>query len=288
MFGFHQHVDAERPGISPFPLTNPPVVPIWINPLQMHISIDCWLDNMIGDPLAGWQRHWFPHPSQVWQLNILHGICGYCQEQKPGSGKIATTAHQTLRWALKMSILIYVMGHAFLVPGEYVGTLFQQLESPHFKAQLSHQKVSPRAANKFVKMMAFPVMRVATERTLSGLHELFRANVPLAELWDVIFSVVFLCLMVVSSIRRSLFQRALISAAKNDASFSREEATSNAQTMETEFVDHIVGMYHDKFRTSRKSPFNPLERLGNAGQQSFSPFATYVKTMTEMHCESPS
>ena len=59
--------------------------------------------------------------------------------------------------------------------------------------------------------------------------------------------------------------------------------------METEFVDHIIGMFHDKFRTSNESKcFNPLKGLGNAGQPSFSPFATYVKTMTEMHCESPS
>jgi hypothetical protein len=288
MFGFYQHVDDEHHGVFPFLLTNPPVIPIWINPLQMHISIDCWLDNMIGDPQVGWQRHWFPHPSQVWQLNILQGICHYYRRQKPDSGKIATIAHQTLRWALKMSVLNYVMGHAFLVPGDSIDTLFQQLENRYFRAQLSHQKVCPRAANKFVKMMALPVMRVVTERTLSGLHELFRANVHPAELWDVLFSIVFLCLMVISSTRRSLFQRALISAAKNDASFSREEATSNAQTMETEFVDHIIGMFHDKFRTSSKNKrFNPLEGLGNGEQPSLSPFATHVRTMTERHCECP-
>jgi hypothetical protein len=289
MFGFSQHQDVEHSDARPSPLTNPPVIPIWIDPLQMHISIDCWLDTMIGDPQVGWQRHWFPYPSQAWQLSILHGICGYYQGQKPDSGKIATTAHQTLQWALKMSVLNYVMGHAFLVPGDKIDTLFQQLEGSHFGPQLPHQKVCPRAANKFVKMMAFPVMRVMTERTLSGLHELFRTDVHLAKLWDVVFGVVFLCLMVVSSTRRSLFQRALISAAKNNASFSKEDAASNAQTMETEFVDHIIGMFHDKFRTNNESKcFNPLKGLGNAGQPSFSPFATYVKTMTEMHCESPS
>jgi hypothetical protein len=288
MFGFNRHEDVEHSSVSPSPLTNPPVIPIWINPLQMHISIDCWLDNMIGNPQVGWQRRWFPYSSQVWQLNILQGICGYYQGQKPDSGKMATTAHQTLRWALKMTVLNYVMGHAFLVPGDNIEMLFQQLERPHFGAQLPYQKVCPRAANKFVKMMAFPVMRVVTERTLSGLDELFRANVHPAELWDVIFGVVFLCLMVVSSTRRSLFQRALISAAKNNASFSREEAASNAQTMETEFVDYIISMFHDKFRTSSKGKrFNPLEGLGNAGQPPSSSFATYVKTMTERYCESP-
>ena len=287
MFGFHQHVDVEHHDVCPFPLTNPPVIPIWIDPPQMLINIDCWLDNMIGDPQVGWQNHWFPSPSQVWQLNILLGICEYYQGQKPTSGKIATTAHQTLRWALKMSVLNYVLGHAFLVPHDNVGTLFQQLENPHFRTQLSHQKVCPRAANKLVKMMAFPVMRVVTERTLSGLHELFRANVHPAELWDVVFSVVFLCLIVVSSTKTSLFQLASISAAKKDASFSREEAASKAQTMETEFVDHIIGMFHDKFHTHSNKGFNPLEGLGNAGQPSFSPFAAYIKTMTERHCESP-
>jgi hypothetical protein len=288
MFGFYQHVDVEHHGVSPFPLTNPPVIPIWINPLQMHISIDCWLDNMIGNPQVGWQYHWFPYPSQIWQLSILHGICDYYRGQKPNSDKIATTAHQTLRWALKMSVLSYVMGHTFLVPDDDVDTLFRHLENPHSRAQLPHQNVCPRAANKFVKMMVFPVMRVVVERTLSGLHELFRANVQPAELWDVVFSIVFLCLMVVSSTRRSLFQLASISAAKNDASFSREDAASKAQTMETEFVEHIIGMFHDKFHTSKRNKhFNPLEGLGNAGRQSFSPFATYVKTMTERHCESP-
>jgi hypothetical protein len=287
MFGFYQHVDVEHRDVSPLPLTNPPVIPIWVDPLLVHVNIDCWLDNTIGDPQVGWQYHWFRGPSQVWQLNILLGICNYHQQQKPNSGKIATIAHQTLRCALKMSVLNYVMGHAFLVPNDNVGTVFQQLENPHFRAQLSHQNVSPRAANKFLKMMVFPVMRVVIERTLSGLHELFRANVNLAELWDVVFSVVFLCLMVVSSTQKSLFQLASISAEKKDTSFGRDEAASNAQTMETEFVDHIIGMFHDKFRTRSKNKyFNPLEGLGNAGQPS-SPFATHVKTMTERYCESP-
>ena len=43
-------------GLSPIQLTNnPPVVPLWVDPLLMGINIDCWLERMIGDSQAGWQ-----------------------------------------------------------------------------------------------------------------------------------------------------------------------------------------------------------------------------------------
>ena len=287
MFGFHRQSAVEHPSALPYSLTSPPVVPLWIDPLLMQINIDCWLDRMIGDSQTGWQRHWFPDPCQIWQLKILEGICRLYRCHEAPHDRAGALAHQTLRYALKMSVLNYVMGHAFLVPEEHVDMLFQHLKNPHFK-QAHPKYVSPRAANKFVKMMALPVMRLVIEKTLSGLHELLRACVSHRRLWDQTFAAVFLCLMVISSTQRALSQRAIIFAANNDSSYGRQHAVSDARAMDEELVAYMVGMFHDTFRTvSASKGFNPLSGIGSVDQQPCSRFAAYVKTMTDKYCESP-
>lgn len=285
-FGFHHRSAVENLGASPLRLTDPPVVPLWINPQLMQVNIDCWLDRMISNPAVGWQNHWFPDPSQIWQLKILEGICTQYHQNNGPRGRAGILAFDTLRWALKLSVLSYVMGHAFLVPEDDIGSLFQHLENPHFKGQAPQGYVCPRAANKFVKMMALPVLRLITERTLSGLNELLRANVPHTMIWDQTFGVVFLCLMVTSSIQMSLFQLAVTCAANNDSSFGRQDADREALAMDSELVVYIIGMFHDKFRTSKNKGLNPLGEGCSAGQASFSPFAAYVKAMTDKYCES--
>ena len=287
-FGFHRHTDVERDGASGILLTNPPVVPLWIDPLLMQINIDCWLDRMIGNPDAGWQRHWFP--DQIWQLSILQGICQHYQHHQHHDStrdRVRTTAIQTLGSALKSAVLNYLMGHAFLVPEEAVEALFKQLDNPFFKGRPREENVCPKAANKFLKMMVLPLLRLTTEKTLSGLHELFRTTDARGTIWDELFATVFLCLMIVSSTQRSLFQRAVSCAQKNDPCFGRADAFVEAQSIDSELVAHLVGLFHDRYRTmSQSRSFNPLRRSPNAAQSSFSLFATYVRTMTETYCES--
>jgi hypothetical protein len=241
---------------------------------------------MVANSQAGWERHWFPDSSQFWQLRILEGVCEQYRNEAL-CDRAGAPAQQTLRSALKLSVLNYLMGHAFLVPEEDVDTLFRNLENPHFQGRVPRRPVCPRPANKFLKMMALPVLRPLTEKTLSGLHELLRANVPHAMIWDKTFAIVFLCLMVISSTQRSLFQLAVARAADNDLSFGRLDAGCEARTMDSELVVHIIGMFHDKFRTNSNSKgFNPLRPSYSAGQPPFSPFAAYVKAMTDTYCES--
>lgn len=274
---------VENLSALPYSLSSPPVVPLWIDPLLMQVNIDCWLERMIGDLQTGWQCHWFPDSCQIWQLKILEGICQLYRCHEAPYDRAGVLAHQTLRYALKMSVLNYVMGHTFLVPEEHVDILFQHLENPHFK-QAHPKYVSPQPANKFVKMMALPVMRLVTKKTLSGLHELLRACVPHRRIWDQTFAAVFLCLMVISSTQRALSQRAM----NNDSSYGRLDAVFDARTMDEELVAYMIGMFHDKFYTiSVSKGFNPLSGIGSIDQQPCSPFAAYVKTMTDKYCESP-
>jgi hypothetical protein len=286
MFGFHQQSTVEHPSALPYSLASPPIVPLWVNPLLMQVNIDCWLDRMIEDSQIGWQHHWFPDSRQIWQLKILEGIRQQYRCHEARYDRVEALAYETLRYALKMTVLNYVMCHAFLVPENHIGMLFQHLENPHFK-QVRPEYVSPRAANKFVKMMALPVMRMVTKKTLSGLYELLRAVVPHWRIWDQTFAAVFLCLMVASSTQRALSQRAIICAANNDPSFGRLDALFDARTIDEELVVYIVGMFHDKFRTVSSKGFNPLSGVGGVGQQPCWSFAAYVKTTTDTYCESP-
>jgi hypothetical protein len=286
MFGFHRQSAAEQHDLSISELANPPVVPLWIDPLLMHVNIDCWLDRMIGDPGAGWQSHWFPDRSQIWQSKILWRICRHYQWHEPTCDAVEEIAQQTLRWALKMSVLSYVMSHAFLVPENDNEFLFRQLNNPFFKGKFPPRRVCSRAANKFVKMMVLPMLRLATQRTLSGLHQLFRPSEPCISIWDSSFAVVFLCLMVVGSAQRSLFQRAVICAANEASSYSRADAASEAEMMYSELAKYIIGMFHDSFHTSSsKKGFNPFGNDGMKERECLSAFAMDVRTTTERHCK---
>jgi hypothetical protein len=111
--------------------------------------------------------------------------------------------------------------------------------------------------------------------------------VPHTMIWDQTFGVVSLCSMVTSSIQMSLFQQAVACAANNDSSFGRQDADREALAVDSELVAYIIGMFHDKFRTNSKSKeLNPLGESCSAGQAPFSPFAAYVKAMTDKYCKS--
>jgi hypothetical protein len=185
-----------------------------------------------------------------------------------------------------MSVLSYVMSHAFLVLESDRELLFRQLGNPMFKGKIPPAMLCPRAANKFVKMMVLPMLRLATQRTLSGLHQLFRACEPYAFIWDISFAVVFLCLMVVSSAQRSLFQRAAVGAANNESSYTRADAVSEAEMMDSELAKHIIGGFHDTFHTgSKRKGFNPFGNSGKEEQEPLSAFAMGVRTTTKEHCK---
>lgn len=283
MFGF------QRQSAETLRLANPPVVPLWVDPLLMHVNLDCWLDRMVSNPQADWPRHWFPAPTQIWHLRILEGICKQYHCLHSPRDKVEAPAYQTLQWALKLSVLSYVMSHAFLVPGDTIGTLFECLENPGFRGRAPCEPVCPRLANKFLKMMVLPMMRLVTVKTLSGLYELLRATPADAHLWgiwDKTFAVTFLCLMAIGSTQRSLFQRAFACETNSDSSFGHQDAASYAQSMDSELVVYVIGMFHDKFHTGSKSKtLNPFSE--NCIITPCSLFAEYVKQMTyTLYCKS--
>jgi hypothetical protein len=287
MLDFHQRSAAVHHNASPIQLVNPPIVPLWIDPLLMQVNIDCWLHRMVGDPQAGWQRYWFPDPSHFWQLRILDGICEHYRWQKPESDGAAGTAYKTLEWALKLSVLNYVLCHDFLVPEGDIDILFQHLCSPVSRQQFPGRRVCPQAANKFVKMLAFPMMRVAARETLRGLQEIFRVTMPHETIWESTFAAVFLCLMVASSTQMSLIQPNIICQPTKESSCFIQQAAYEAQNIDQELVRHIIGMFHHTFRTtSKRRGFNPFGTSVTSKQPSFPPFATYVKITTDEHCKS--
>lgn len=281
---------AEHGCLSPVYLTSPPVVPIWVDPLLMQMNIDCWLDGLIFNPEAGWQSQLFRESSQFWQLSILNAICDHYHAYKPDHDRLASASYQTLRWALKLVLLNFVMGHAFLVPESDIDDLFRNLTNPRFRGPRSDELVSPRATNKYLKMIILPMIRVVSQRTLSGLHDLLLARGTDAMIWDYAFAVTFLCLTVSSSIQVSLFRRAVVCLANNDPSFGLNEAASEARSIDGELVVHLVGKFHSRFQTNNPlDGFNPLARQGNVKETRpppLSPFATRIRNVTELYRKS--
>ncbi len=278
----YQMLGFDQQALVHFQLTSPPVVPVWVDPLMQQIRVDCWLDRIIGDVSIEWQYHFFPQEDQVWQRNILEAICQHYREHDPNDDMATSGSYQTLKCALKLLLLNYIMGHAFLVPEEYTLDLFRSLQHPCFRELPAQGDVCPRAANKFVKMMTLPLMRSMAQRTLRNLHELFYAKVPKASIWDNTFAALFLCLLVVNSTQRSVFQRALAGMERNDSSFGIRDAEVTAEAMDVELVQHLIGMFHGKFQTvSSRGGYNPLRHKSTGSPSNMSPFSARVKYVTD-------
>ena len=240
---------------------------------------------MIDSSDAVWQRHYFPPSRQFWELKVLNTIC----EQYKTSLRSAETAGvnilPTLRVALKLSVLSHVMSKAFVVPRDAVPDLFDKLQDPRFRGKRPQGHVCPRAANKVLKMMLLPLMKVLVTKILSGLQDLFRSNLSnTVTLWENMFSIVFLCLVVIGRNQDSLFQRAEAGRLNGDPSFNQDNATVVAREMSFELALLVIGMFHERFGTrSKRKRLNPLATDCRKDSSTSSTFAARIWSETKTY-----
>jgi hypothetical protein len=244
-------------------LNSPPILPYLTDRRKIERHFSQWLDSTIGEAGSDLPGHCFPGTHEYWENRILTIICEYYRTTAPNLEAVGSTPHDTLRRALKLTVLNHMICHPFVVPGEEVKSLYGQLRGKHNLD--NNQQVCPRFANKVIKSLLFPMLDRMARDVLDGLHKLLRKRGQEDSLWDPLFCIIFLCLIVVGKFQVSYLERAELGLANHDNSVSRENAASGIEEMEGELSVHLIGQFHARFGTNRRGngngkPYNPLSR----------------------------
>jgi hypothetical protein len=244
-------------------LNSPPILPYLTDRHKIERHFNHWLDSTIGEAGSDLPEHCFPGTHEYWEKRILAIICEYYRTTAPKLEACGSTPHDTLRRALKLTVLNHMICHPFVVPGEEVKSLYGQLQGKHDLDD--DQRVCPRFANKVIKSLLFPMLNKMARDVLDGLHKLLRKRGQEDSLWDPLFCIIFLCLIVVGKFQVSYLERAELGLANHDNSVSRENAAFGIEEMEGELSVHLIGQFHACFGTNRKGngngkSYNPLSR----------------------------
>jgi hypothetical protein len=264
-------------------LGSPPVIPFLTDRVLIERHINGWLDKIIREEDSELPEHCFPEARERWLREILTIICRYHREHLPNLETEGHGAYQTLRWALKLTVLNHIMCHPFVVPDDEVGALDHQLQN--YRVSPSAKWICPRLANKIIKHMLVPMLKRTIDRVLGGLQKVLRTRGDDSSRWDQAFCVVFLCLIVMSKAQASLVERAIVGSLNNDDSFTLDAAASEAAEMEAELSTHLIGMFHDRFGTTRKSSakgkvHNPISKNPRSRPSFVSRFADSIGSAT--------
>jgi hypothetical protein len=244
-------------------LNSPPILPCLTNRKAIRNSLNRCLDSAIKEPNSDLPKECFPDAHEHWQREMLTIILKYHHRTIEKLEVSGSGPYQTLRRALKLVLLNHVMYYPLVVPDEDIDNLYQQLGG-HYTFEPT-QWVCPRLANKVIKYMLFPMLDRLARQVLGDLEKLLRTRGQEDSLWDPLFCIVFLCLIVVGKFQVSALERAEIGLANKDFSFLRHHAVLGIKEMEGELSVHLIGQFHARFGTKRKGNgngkmFNPLAR----------------------------
>jgi hypothetical protein len=267
-------------------LESPPIMPVLADRLAIRRHINCWLDTIITEEDSELPEHCFPGAHELWQKEILTIICQYHREHLPHLERVGEGAYQTLRWALKLTVLNHIMCHPFVVPDDEVEALYRQLRYHHPASSL--RWICPRLANRIVKHILLPMLKHTIDRVLGGLQKMLRTRGADSSRWDQAFCVVFLCLIFVGKTQVSLVEHALTKLSNNDNSFTIIDAKFQTTQMEAEVSTHLIGMFHHRFGTMKRGSaegkvYNPFSRNPRSRQEVESRLTESVRSATNTY-----
>jgi hypothetical protein len=267
-------------------LNSPPIMPVLVDKRAIRRHINTWLDSISRETKSNFPEYCFPGAHEHWQREILTNICTYHRANISMLEANRLGPFQTLRWALKLTTLNYIMCHTFTVPDDRVESLLRKLHRYRPTGPLGW--VCPRLVNKVIKSFCLPLFKRAIFLVLENLHKILRSATDKARLWDQAFSIVFLCLIVLGKNQVALVERAKVCKANDDNSFSLQDAVKCIEEMELQLSAHLIGMYHQRFSTNKGGsgngkPFNPLARNPSDRPQSTTWLMESIRRATERH-----
>jgi hypothetical protein len=169
---------------------------------------------------------------------------------------------ETFHWAMKLTVLNHIMCHPFTVPDRDVESLLGKLHN--YKPTEPLEWVCPRAVNKVIKHYWIPMQETAKLQVLEQLNTILRSGRGSEAIWDQTFLIVFLYLIAIGKNQVALLEKTAVFEANGDNSFTIGPAMDAVKEMENELVEHLIGMFHQRFSIKKK---------GNGNGKSSNPFA---------------
>jgi hypothetical protein len=282
---------CDRPSnlLSTFdPFEDLPVIPVPLDKEFIMKYVNHWMDSLIREPYTNLPVHCFPKFQDLWLREILTCICRYYQMNILKLEADGQGPYHTLRWALKLTLLNYIMCHHFIVPDQDVESLRHQLQ--HFQITYPSGTLCPSLTNRIIKSILLPMLTRAVQRVLGDLHRLLLLKGDKSarwNLWNQTFCTVFLCLTVVGNFQASLVERAETALTDHIDSFTLKDAMSGILEMEGELSIHLIGMFHTRFGTAGKGngrgAFNPLARSPTEWPPGVSELAESIRSVVDTY-----
>jgi hypothetical protein len=230
-----------------------------IKPMQR--SVNQWLNDTIFadlDTWANWLGSPFHHLS--WQSGVINAVCEYIRSQAgqtiptPTSETPRPLGEDTLRMALKLSVLNFFMSHQLIISEEKKPGLERELG-----IQVPIGFISPRLVNKIFKMAMAPIIRRLAYMVLERLDSMIREDNGSAT-WGSAFCVTILLLSICGESEISLDDITACAIARGDFSKDRDRTMDDIIGVDTHLANVLIALFHEKFRTKEKDGFNPFQR----------------------------
>ena len=278
------------PALGVFDMWSPPIVPCWpVNMDAILARVRSWMSEVLTTGGSEYPEICFPSPDHpARNRHILALIHNYYE-----TANIPKDEDCVLTSALRLSVALYVMGHALIVPRSSINALFSQLRHSDFQSPFQPPTpsldsdsgsdsdteddtlyVCPRAIIKVVKSIILRLTRYLTTCTFNLLHKQLGPKRHPSSTFESAFSASFLLLTSLAQIQTSLYERAIAGSRQQppDPRFSLNDAKIEIQRLEDEVGQYVVHLFLHRYKP-KKQPNKTTNRAarGSSASSSESP-----------------
>ena len=199
-------------------------------------------------------------------------------------------AYDTVHLALRLLVLVYIMGQAYHVPRDCMHEVKQLTKKVYGCEAGENDFVGSRLVNKVLKAVICGILQEDMPKLLSNLHQLLRHQAKSKEdnrYWlEICFSILML-VIIVGFIQKALEQRALFGNAQQDDSYTIEMASAEISKLDEQVSGYLTSLFHHKFKTTNKrSGTNPIQgRLPHASDERVKSVGEQLRRVTERNRE---
>lgn len=226
---------------------------------EISKQLNDWAEDIITHHLDGWADFCCSHLG--WEREILKVVCRFFtdlvryKELSETDSVLWPSDFLLLKRTLKVSILMFLLRHPLLVSEDDKERLGETLG-----ATLPNDPVSPRLANKFVKMALVPMVRSLVHLLFDGIDTMLR-TIKGSDESSIGFCVLILLLMIIGEIEIALDDIVACANVGGDVSKSRTEVSAEIQEIDRELSQVLIGLFRAKYKWQRGHTFSDIGKL---------------------------
>ncbi len=234
-----------------------PSISLALTKTQIRQTVRNWLDDILFTDLRDWAEYCYGGASFSWHSKILSAACRFFAD-RVNEMKIASISEtswpeelKTLRWALELWMLDFLMGHQLLTPEDDKAMIEGLLNQ-----RLGDGPVSFRLPNKIFKMQLVPIIKELAHSTVQGLLNILERSEKTSD-WSYAFCTMILLLTVAAEIEIALADFLACAPADRDPSRLRHDVEKVTEHLDKDLMEFFIGLFNVKFNP-RRDGFNPF------------------------------